>query len=38
MGLYLVLGILFVFLIWRELELGPGNEHDPIRLQSAEAK
>jgi cytochrome bd ubiquinol oxidase subunit I len=38
MGLYTVLGLLFLFLIRRELEMGPGNEPAPAPLPSTEAK
>jgi cytochrome d ubiquinol oxidase subunit I len=38
MGMYTVLGILFLFLIRRELEIGPLGEHEPAGKQPAEAR
>jgi cytochrome d ubiquinol oxidase subunit I len=38
MGLYTVLGILFLLLMWRELETGPGGEIEPTALHAAEAE
>ncbi len=34
MGLYTVLGILFLFLMKRELEAGPTGEHEPVRMEA----
>jgi hypothetical protein len=38
MGLYTVLGILFLLLMRRELETGPVGEIEPIALHAAEAE
>jgi cytochrome bd-type quinol oxidase subunit 1 len=38
MGLYTVLGILFLFVMRHELETGPAGKIEPISLPAAEAK
>ncbi|MBI3646805.1 MAG: cytochrome ubiquinol oxidase subunit I [Acidobacteriales bacterium] len=38
MGMYTVLGILFLFLIRRELEIGPLGEHEPAGKQPTEER
>lgn len=36
MGIYLVLGLLWVFLIYREIEHGPDTDHDPDRAPATQ--
>jgi cytochrome d ubiquinol oxidase subunit I len=38
MGLYTVLGILFLFVMRRELETGPVGDTEPTALHTAEAE